>query len=124
MTEQELQKSIVEWWRLCAASPTAWMTAINPVPAKSKAVAGLSKAMGMAPGVADLLIIWRPTPWSTAFAFVEVKTSNGRRSGAQERFAWEMDRMCVHNDLVRSLDDFRRLVQVTLGIPTREAKAA
>ncbi|WP_022727247.1 hypothetical protein [Fodinicurvata sediminis] len=39
----------------------AW-TAINPLPHKTKAVAGKSKAMGLRKGWPDLLMIWKGRP--------------------------------------------------------------
>lgn len=58
----------------------AW-NAINPVPAKSKAVAGVSKAMGLQPGVHDLVFCWQGR-----FIGVEIKDQKGRVSDAQK--AW------------------------------------
>ena len=57
--EQALQKACVEWLVgfLLPTDPIFW-TAINPVPAKSRAVAGLSKAMGLRAGAPDMILIY------------------------------------------------------------------
>jgi len=75
--EADLQRAVVAY--LNAALPAdAWFTAINPVPAKSKAVAGLSKAMGLVPGVPDLVILWHgETLW------VELKSRTGWTNAVQ-----------------------------------------
>lgn len=55
--EDVLQRSMVEWLELCVPPPPEgpWWTAVNPVPAKSKAVAGVSRALGMKAGTPDLI---------------------------------------------------------------------
>lgn len=75
--EQALQITVAEYldWALPA---DAVYTAINPVPAKSKAAAGLSKVMGLKPGVPDILIIWRGAPY-----LIELKAKGGKVSDVQ-----------------------------------------
>lgn len=50
-----------------------YWSALNPIPAKSKAAAGLSKAMGMKAGVPDLLLVH-----GGKALFVELKRPDGR----------------------------------------------
>lgn len=55
MTEQAIQRSIAAF--LDVALPRdVFYTAVNPVPSKGKAVAGISKAMGMKAGVPDIVL--------------------------------------------------------------------
>lgn len=59
--EQQLQIAVTDWLRRCVPAPPegpAW-TAVNPVPAKSRAAAGLAKAMGLRAGWPDLQFLWR-----------------------------------------------------------------
>lgn len=55
-----------------------WFSAINPIPSKTPAVAGRSKAMGMKAGVPDFVLCW-----DGRFYGVELKTTKGRPSKAQ-----------------------------------------
>ena len=119
--EQSLQITCVQWWYACVVPGHAWMTAVNPASAKSKAVAGLSKAMGLVPGVADLLILYRQDDAPPQAAWVELKTRYGALNERQRAFRTAMKGMSVEYHVARSLDEFRALVRDTLGIPTREA---
>ena len=75
--EQMLQIAVAQYLEL--ALPTdAVFTAINPIPAKSKAAAGLSKVMGLKPGIPDILITWRGAPY-----LIELKAKRGKVSDAQ-----------------------------------------
>jgi hypothetical protein len=56
--EYALQKTCVNYLARCVPQPPhgpAW-TALNPVPSKSKAVAGQSKALGMVKGWPDMVL--------------------------------------------------------------------
>ena len=114
--EQSLQITCVEWWQVCVPRGAAFLTAINPVPSKTRAVAGLSKAMGMVAGVLDALIVM---PCGRC-AFVEFKGPDGRITTAQRAVIDELRWLDAHTFTVRDLDEFRGAVRA-LGIPTREA---
>ncbi len=115
--EQAIQRSCVDFLRQCAPHGLAW-TAINPVPAKSKAVAGISKAMGMQAGIPDLLMVWKGRA-----IFVEFKAPGGRLSPAQRdcQAGLMLAGALVHT--VKSLDEFADFLQV-LGIPIQARVAA
>ena len=55
-----------------------WWTAINPIPGKTRAAAGLSKAMGMRAGAPDLIFLHQGE-----FFAIELKAGKGRESDAQ-----------------------------------------
>ena len=76
--EQALQRTIVEWLHY-ALPDDVWFTAVNPSPAKSKAVAGVSKAMGLKPGVPDLIFCIHGR-----FVGIELKAGKGKPSDAQD----------------------------------------
>jgi hypothetical protein len=80
---------------------------------RSPAQAVRLKRMGMRPGAADLLLIWRGTPY-----FFEIKTAKGVLSDAQMQFREECLGLGIHYTVVRSLDDMRRSV-LRLGIETK-----
>ncbi len=50
--EESLQRTVTDYLTLCAPAPPdgPWWTAVNPIPAKSRAAAGSSKAMGLKAG--------------------------------------------------------------------------
>lgn len=88
-----------------------WDTAINPVPAKSRAVAGMSKAMGLRAGAPDLLIVFRGRA-----IFIEFKRPvGGSLSAEQRRVHTEITLAGGIVTVVRSVEAFEGLL-VTLGI--------
>lgn len=116
--EQAIQRSCVDFLRMCAPREGFHYNAINPVPAKSKAVAGISKAMGLQPGTPDLLMVWKGRA-----IFVEFKAPGGRLSPAQRdcHAGLMLAGALVHT--VTSLDDFIDFLS-TIGIPLRARAAA
>lgn len=115
--EQALQRACVEFLRQCAPDGLAW-SAINPVPAKSKAVAGISKAMGMQAGIPDLLLIWKGRA-----IFAEFKVDGGRLSPAQRDCHAGLMLAGALVVTIRSLDEFIDFLNVA-GIPIRARLAA
>lgn len=115
--EQTLQRDCIDFLRQCAPDGLAW-TAINPVPAKSKAVAGISKAMGMRAGIPDLLVVWKGRA-----IFVEFKAAGGSLSPAQRdcHAGLMLAGALVHT--VKSLDEFIDFI-ITVGVPIRARIAA
>lgn len=75
--EQDLQRVVAAYLDWALPSDAVW-TAINPVPAKSKAAAGISNAMGLKAGILDILIIWRNGAY-----FLELKVKGGKVSWFQ-----------------------------------------
>lgn len=64
--EDALQRGMVEWLNLCVPPPPEgpYWTAVNPLPNKGKAQAGMSKAMGLRAGCPDFVFCingWLPT---------------------------------------------------------------
>lgn len=77
MTEQTVQRAIVKYLRH-ALPADVWWTAVNPVPSKSKAVAGMSKAMGLRAGAPDFVFCIKGR-----FVGIEVKAPTGSMSSEQ-----------------------------------------
>lgn len=118
--EQAIQRSCVEFLRRFVPPPPdgpAW-AAINPVPAKSKAVAGVSKAMGLRAGVHDLVFCWQGR-----FIGVEIKDQKGRASDAQK--AWHADLRAAGGKsyIIRDVADLAHLLR-RMGVPTTARVAA
>ena len=79
MTEEHFQKQVVQALEYGLPNDV-WFTAVNPIPSKTPAVAGRSKAMGMKAGVPDLVLIV-----DGQFIGIELKTTKGRPSKSQVR---------------------------------------
>ena len=101
--EEITQRACVQLLQLAVPEPPSgpsW-TAINPSPSKSKAVAGISKAMGLRPGVPDLLLVFRGRS-----IFVEFKAGNNALSENQQFMRKEIVTAGGIVEIARSLDDF------------------
>lgn len=98
--EQDLQKSCVELLQWKKPAGLFW-TAINPSPAKSKAVAGISKAMGLIAGVPDMLFIKNNLTF-----FIEFKIGSGKPSGNQDLVIERLKSNHVNVFICRSVDEF------------------
>lgn len=119
-TEDAIQRSMVEWMETCIAPPPLgpYWSAVNPLPNKSKAQAGMSKAMGMKAGVPDLIMCWKGK-----FIGIEVKPPGKYLSPVQRD-----THMAITNNggvtvTVRSVDELQAFLLV-LGVPVRGRVAA
>lgn len=75
--EDAVQCAIVEWLATLPPPPLGpYWTAVNPVPAKSKAAAGRSKRLGLRAGAPDIFILWHGR-----FGGAECKRPKGGRMG-------------------------------------------
>lgn len=113
--EQGLQRVCVNVLAsFCPPPPEgpAW-TAVNPIPAKSKAAAGLSKAMGMRAGWPDLQLIFRGRAIT-----IEMKAEDGRLSDAQKERKVEIEAAGGLWFEVRSLKEFVGVLDA-LGVPCK-----
>lgn len=117
--EQILQRAIASWLRVVLPTPEAggpvW-TAVNPVPGKSRASAGISKAMGLAAGFPDIVMIWQ----GRAIVF-ELKAKGGTTSDAQKAMIKALSHNCAHCFVIRSIEEMRLALR-GLAVPTREAR--
>lgn len=101
--EQRLQISLVEWLAVALPPPPqgpTW-TAINPVPSKSRAAAGLSRAMGLRAGWPDLVFV---LPGGRALG-VEVKVKGGGLSRGQRDMRNTLSSLGAAVYVVRSIED-------------------
>ena len=115
--EQDLQKAVAQYLDMVLSPEIVW-TAINPVPAKSKAVAGLCKAMGLKAGILDLAF-W----WDGKSALIELKAMTGTWSPAQKDMIGRLRAARIPTRTCRSLMEVD-LALDDLGIPHRRAQVA
>ncbi len=113
--EQSLQRTVADYLALCVPAPPSgpWWTAVNPIPAKSRAVAGISKAMGLRAGTPDIVLCWRGR-----LVGIELKAGRGRMSPAQLE---AHDAIALAGGVVttcRTLDEVLAFL-ATLGVPSR-----
>lgn len=109
--EQDLQITVAAYLDLVLDPEQVVWTAVNPIPAKSKAVAGLSKAMGLKPGILDW-VFW----WDGKSALIEMKSMTGTWSAAQKDVIRRLRNIRIPTRTARSLAEFD-LALDDLGIP-------
>ena len=117
--EESLQRTVADWLAWCVPAPPAgpWWTAVNPIPAKSRAAAGVAKAMGLRAGTPDIVLCWKGR-----MIGIELKASRGRVSPAQVE---THDAIPLAGGVVttcRTLDDVAVFL-ATLGVPSRAHSA-
>lgn len=109
--EQEFHKTVARFLN-AALPPSCWWTTF-PAGGGGKARGGKLKAMGLKPGVADILILYRrpfeamlADRWAVRVLWLELKTPKGRLSDGQEAFTEKMGEFIgVAVEVCRSLDD-------------------
>jgi hypothetical protein len=100
--EQSLQRQCARFLAFLPAPPDGpYWTAINPVPAKSKAVAGISKAMGLRAGVPDFLFVFRGKVY-----FIELKRPKGTVSKDQKEHFENINLAGGYTAVIRDFDHF------------------
>ena len=113
--EESLQHTVADYLARCVPAPPAgpWWTAVNPILAKSRAAAGISKAMGLKARTPDIVMCWKGR-----MVGIELKAGRGGVSPAQRE---THDAITLAGGVVttcRSLDDVAAFL-ATLGVPSR-----
>lgn len=111
--EESIHRAIVEWLRAVLVDAKA--IHIPNGGKRGKAEAGRLKAMGVMPGVPDLMILRRGV-----CRFIEIKTATGNLSPEQKAFRDFCVGNCFDWALCRSVDQVRATLEMW-RIPTREA---
>ncbi len=109
--EEEIQRSCVQW--LLVQENLGKLTFFHPANGgfRSKAEAGVFKAMGVRAGVPDLVILY---PGGRA-GFVEIKAGKGRLTESQMAWRDLLQDMGFGWREVRSLDDLMMAVDEEVG---------
>ena len=113
--EQSLQRTVAHYLALCVPAPPSgpWWTAVNPIPAKSRAAAGISKAMGLKAGTPDIVLCWKGR-----LVGVELKAGRGRLARAQRETHDAISLAGCVMTTCRTLDEVMDLL-AALGVPSR-----
>lgn len=126
--EDALQRSMVAWLEACVPPPPdgPWWTAVNPLPAKRKAQAGVSKAMGLKAGTPDLIFCMPHPPimgGGGRFVGIEVKPPGKYLSPAQRDAHVAIRLSGGITTTVHSIDELEGFLR-GLGVPMRGRVAA
>ncbi len=117
--EESLQRTVAEFLGRCIPPPPdgPWWTAVNPIPAKSRAAAGISKAMGLRAETPDFVLCWKGH-----LVGIELKAGRGRLSPAQLETHGAITLAGGIVTTCRTLDDVAAFL-ATLGVPSRAHSA-
>lgn len=106
--EEDLQRACIEWASLnCARLPLlSWLVHIPNGGRRPKGEAGKLKALGVKPGVPDLLLPV-PSPFGNWNGLaLELKSSVGKLSEAQHNWLTKLEKAGWRCGVIRSLDKF------------------
>ncbi len=114
-SEQSLQRAVADYLAWCVPAPPSgpWCTAVNPIPVKSRAAAGISRAMVLRAGTPDFVLCWKGR-----LVGIELKAGRGRMSPAQRETHETITLAGGVVTTCRSLDDVAAFL-ATLGVPSR-----
>jgi hypothetical protein len=113
-TEQATQIAVVRFLKL-ALPPEIPFTAVNPISAKSPVIASLSKAMGLTPGVLDLVFWFNGTS-----DLIEMKADGGTLSDDQKDFIAKLEKQRIRYGVARTIEDVESRLRFW-GYPLRGA---
>jgi len=98
-----MQIALVQHLKVRARAGVMWWHTPNGELRDKRAAAKL-KAMGVLPGVADLIFVWRG-PAAPHLLFLELKTERGSLSADQVAFGDAVQRIGAYYHVAWSLDD-------------------
>lgn len=114
VSEDAVQSQIVSFLRQMPDPPLgpAW-TAINPMPGKFKAAAGISKRMGLVAGFPDLHVLW-----GGRAAYAECKRPVGGKPSSDEQPKVQGHLVAAGGfvAIVTSVDEFFRFLRATFPV--------
>lgn len=103
--EELLQRAVVEW--LGWTKPDCVWFFVNNGARLSKAQAGIAKAMGVLPGVADLVFVLS----DGKVGFIELKISGERLSPSQEDFHNNVRKLGASTTVARSIEGVQEILK-------------
>lgn len=104
--EEIIHRAIVQYLMICLPRNIVWMHIPNGGK-RTKAEAGIFKALGVKAGTPDLVFI---LPGGRA-AFAEIKGPNGRLSPTQKAFKEDVEELGCPWVEVKSIDDMKAALQ-------------
>lgn len=107
-TESKIQQSIFLWYhnQYCLKGDKRHIIFSVPNESKSKSETLQKKRMGLISGVSDMIVVR-----DNEVLFIEVKTSKGVQSERQKVFQKSVENLGFKYYLVRSLEDFKKIIQ-------------
>lgn len=107
--ESEIQQSCVKWFHLQYPDLALLLFAIPNGGARNKLEAAIMKGEGVTAGVSDMIFLF---PNSEHHALcIEFKTEKGKQQDTQKRFQRKVEAFGFRYEIVRSLEDFIRLMK-------------
>lgn len=109
-TEHKLQVTLVNWFRLQHRKHEGLLFAIPNGGQRNAVVAAKLKAEGVVAGVADLMLCVARKGYHGLFIEVKVKKNYSKQSERQRIFQLNVEKEGYLYVVVRSLDDFRQVI--------------
>lgn len=120
MTEAQLHKSVADYLRVALRPPTTWTT--MPAGGGGRIRGAQLKAMGLAPGWPDIIVLHPAGHYRTLVLGIELKTAKGRLSDHQKARIEEFFGCNAKMSVARSIDEVEGMLRLW-GIPVH-ARAA
>jgi hypothetical protein len=108
--EEQIQRSLVEHLRWRARPGIIYFHAANGG-WRFKRTAGNLKAMGVRPGVADLIVWWSDVPSVTRVLCLELKRPGGKQSPEQKQFQADCGRVYADYEIADNIDDAIKILE-------------
>jgi len=119
--EQDLQMQVKKFLELALPMPGSWFGASAAI-GTSKTTGGILQGMGYKAGTPDMLVICRDEFPGPRIVWLELKTTGGRLSKAQERCRDELTAAGCKWALCRTLEDVECALR-RFGVPLRATVA-
>ena len=114
--ESHLQQVCLKWARLQFPVCRRLLFSVPNGAHLSQMQAKILKGEGMTAGVADMLFLHPSSDGTYAGLAIEFKTAKGRQSDLQKEWQVALEEVgCYFYAVVRSFDDFRKLLDNYLG---------
>lgn len=107
--ESRLQKQCVAWFRMQYPRLALLLFAVPNGGARNRVEAAIMNGEGVTAGVADVLLLYPSSGYHGLC--VEFKTPKGRQQPTQQLWQQHVEQAGYRYEIVRSLDEFLRLVK-------------
>lgn len=113
--EETLQRSVAQFLDVALPDDAVWFAIPNGYK-RTKAEAGIAKAMGQKAGIPDLCIIHEGNP-----IFIELKAKGGRVSPAQQHMQYDLTFAGAHATTCYSLQEVESYLTIFMTLRARAA---